>query len=110
MNAPANINADLGNIAIEQELLGAVLITNSAFDVIERLVSAEHFYERLNGQLFEAFARVRLIRAMRGKDFDRDDPVQTGIASAVNLSHPTCAQQDRNLIRPQSSASCEWHE
>ena len=58
MNAPANINADLGNIAIEQELLGAVLITNSAFDVIERLVSAEDFYEPLNGQLFEAFARV----------------------------------------------------
>jgi replicative DNA helicase len=58
MNAPANINADLGNTAIEQELLGAVLITNSAFDVIERLVSAEDFYEPLNGQLFEAFARV----------------------------------------------------
>src|SRR4030081_2018036 len=58
MNAPANINADVGNTAIEQELLGAVLITNSAFDVIERLVSAEDFYEPLNGQLFEAFARV----------------------------------------------------
>jgi replicative DNA helicase len=58
MNAPANINADLGNVAIEQELLGTVLITNSAFDVIERLVSAEDFYEPLNGQLFEAFARV----------------------------------------------------
>jgi replicative DNA helicase len=58
MNAPANINADLGNVAIEQELLGAALIKNSAFDVIERLVSAEDFYEPLNGQLFEAFARV----------------------------------------------------
>jgi replicative DNA helicase len=58
MNAPANINADLGNVAIEQELLGSVLITNSAFDVIDRLVSAEDFYEPLNGQLFEAFARV----------------------------------------------------
>src|ERR1700676_3749428 len=58
MNAPAKIDADLGNVAIEQELLGAALITNSAFDVIERLVSAEDFYESLNGQLFEAFARV----------------------------------------------------
>jgi replicative DNA helicase len=59
MNALAKIDdADLGNVAIEQELLGTILITNSAFDIIERLVSAGDFYEPLNGRLFEAFASV----------------------------------------------------
>jgi replicative DNA helicase len=60
MNAPASIdNAALYSLQLEQEVLGSVLIANSAFDVIERTVSAGDFYEPLHAQLFEAFASVR---------------------------------------------------
>lgn len=60
MNAPANIDdAALYSLQLEQEVLGSVLIANSAFDVIERVVSAGDFYEPLHAQLFEAFASVR---------------------------------------------------
>jgi replicative DNA helicase len=60
MNAPANIDsATLHSIELEQEILGAVLVTNSALEIIEREVSAEDFSEPLHGQLFETFANVR---------------------------------------------------
>ena len=58
MNAPANINhAALCNIELEQEILGSV-VTHSAFEVIERAVSAGDFSEPLHSQLFETFASV----------------------------------------------------
>ena len=58
MNAPANINqAALCNIELEQEVLGAALISSS-FEVIERAVSASDFSEPLHSQLFETFAAV----------------------------------------------------
>jgi DnaB helicase-like protein len=54
MNAPANIDhSALCSIELEQEILGAVLVTNSALEIIEREVSAEDFSEPLHGQLFE---------------------------------------------------------
>jgi replicative DNA helicase len=60
MNAPANIDdASLYSLQLEQEVLGSVLIANSAFDAIERVVSAGDFYESLHSQLFETFAIVR---------------------------------------------------
>jgi replicative DNA helicase len=60
MNAPANIDhAAVSSIELEQEILGAVLVTNSALEIIEREVSAEDFSEPLHGQLFETFASVR---------------------------------------------------
>jgi replicative DNA helicase len=59
MNAPANIDrAALCNIELEQEVLGAVLVANSVFDVIERAVSADDFSEPLHSQLFEVFANI----------------------------------------------------
>jgi replicative DNA helicase len=59
MNAPANINhAAPCSIELEQEVLGAALITNAAFEVIERTVSASDFSEPLHSQLFETFASV----------------------------------------------------
>jgi replicative DNA helicase len=60
MNAPLNIDrAAVSSIELEQEILGAVLVTNSALEIIEREVSAEDFSEPLHGQLFETFANVR---------------------------------------------------
>ena len=60
MNAPANIDlATLQSIEIEQEILGAVLVANSALEIIEREVSAEDFSELLHGQIFETLASVR---------------------------------------------------
>jgi replicative DNA helicase len=59
MNAPANIDhAALCSIDLEQEVLGAALVTNRAFEVIERAVSAGDFSEPLHSQIFEAFASV----------------------------------------------------
>ena len=60
MNAPANIDsATLHSIELEQEILGAVLVTNSALEIIEREVSAGDFFEPLHSEIFEAFGRVR---------------------------------------------------
>jgi replicative DNA helicase len=60
MNAPANIDrAALHNIEIEQGALGAVLLYNAAFDIIEREVSAGDFFEPLHSEIFEAFGRLR---------------------------------------------------
>src|ERR1700737_5514540 len=59
-SAPANIDhATLCSIELEQEILGAALVANSAVEVIEREVSAEDFSEPLHGQIFETFANVR---------------------------------------------------
>ncbi len=60
MNALAKIDdAALCSIELEQEVLGAALVTNSAFEVIERAVSADDFSEPLHSQLFETFAKAR---------------------------------------------------
>ncbi len=60
MNALAKVDhPSLCSIDLEQEVLGAALITNSALDVIERTISAGDFSESLHSQIFEAFARVR---------------------------------------------------
>jgi replicative DNA helicase len=59
MNALVKIDdAALGSIELEQEVLGAALVTNSAFDVIERAVSAGDFSEPLHSQLFETFTNI----------------------------------------------------
>jgi replicative DNA helicase len=60
MNALAKIDdAALCSIELEQEVLGAALVQNSAFEVIERAVSADDFSEPLHSQLFETFAKAR---------------------------------------------------
>src|SRR5258705_12099240 len=57
---PANIDhAALCSIELEQEVLGAVLVTNSALEITEREVSAEDFSEPLHRQLIETLASVR---------------------------------------------------
>jgi replicative DNA helicase len=52
-------HAAVSNIDLEQEVLGTALVTNSAFDVIERALSAGDFSESLHSQIFETFASVR---------------------------------------------------
>jgi replicative DNA helicase len=60
MNAPANINsATLHSIELEQEILGAVLLKNSVFDVIENKLTASDFFEPLHSQIFDAIANLR---------------------------------------------------
>jgi replicative DNA helicase len=60
MNTAAQFNqASLYSVAIEQALLGAILNANSVFDVIEPLVSADDFGERLHAQLFDTIANAR---------------------------------------------------
>jgi hypothetical protein len=60
MNAPANIDsATLHSIELEQEILGAVLVNNSVFDVIESKLTASDFFEPLHSEIFDAIAKVR---------------------------------------------------
>jgi replicative DNA helicase len=60
MNAPANIDsATLHSIELEQEILGAVLVNNNVFDVIESKLTAFDFFEPLHSEIFDAIAKVR---------------------------------------------------
>jgi replicative DNA helicase len=60
MNAPANIDsATLHSIELEQAILGAVLVNNSVFDVIENKLTASDFFEPLHCEIFDAIAKVR---------------------------------------------------
>jgi replicative DNA helicase len=60
MNALVKIDsADLHNIEVEQEALGAVLVHAQALEIIEREISAGDFFEPLHSEIFEAFQRVR---------------------------------------------------
>jgi replicative DNA helicase len=60
MNAPANIDgATLHSIELEQAVLGAVLVNNSVFDVIESKLTASDFFEPLHSEIFDAIAKVR---------------------------------------------------
>src|SRR5258705_13214605 len=60
MNAPPNIDsATLHSIELEQELLGAVLVNNNVFDVIESKLTASDFFEPLHSEIFDAIAKVR---------------------------------------------------
>jgi replicative DNA helicase len=60
MNAPANIDsATLHSIELEQEILGAVLVNDNVFDVIESKLSASDFFEPLHSEIFDAIAKVR---------------------------------------------------
>jgi replicative DNA helicase len=63
MNALVSINKienlSTGDLLLEQELLGSILITDSVFAIIEPLVSASDFVEPLHSQLFETFANIR---------------------------------------------------
>ena len=49
------------NIEAEQGLLGAILINNEAFGVVERMIEPEHFFEPIHQQIYGATAG--LIRA-----------------------------------------------
>ena len=44
-----------------------------------------------------------------GEDLKGNGAVETCIAGAVDFSHPTRAQQDRDLVRTKSRACCEGH-
>jgi replicative DNA helicase len=59
MNAPDIDRAALCSIELEQEVLGAALVNNLAFETIERAVSAGDFFDPLHAQLLEAFRSVR---------------------------------------------------
>jgi len=64
MNAHVNIDsATLHNIDLEQEILGSVIINNSAFDVIDSKLTAADFFEPLHCTIFDA---IRSVHASHG--------------------------------------------
>lgn len=49
----------LHNIEAEQQLLGALFIKNSAYDLISNILTTDHFYDPLHGRIFGAIkARI----------------------------------------------------
>jgi replicative DNA helicase len=59
MNALAKIDdAAIGNVDIEQELLGALIMSDRAIDLIERDLSAGDFSDSLLSQIYETIVRV----------------------------------------------------
>ncbi len=84
--SPVNINAKdaqeelalvPSNIEAERALLGALLVNNDIFDRIADRVSAAHFYDPLNGRIFELISkRIQnnaLASAITIKAFLQDD-------------------------------------
>jgi len=49
------------NLAAEQALLGAIFINNEALDVLRVPIEANHFYEPIHQQIFDAAASLRAI-------------------------------------------------
>ena len=69
--------------------------------VIER---GEHF-----GFTLEAREPIRIRRDGFGQDLQRDIPLQSRIARAIDLAHAARAQGGLDFIRPESSAGTEGH-
>lgn len=59
MNAQdTNIRAVPENVPAEQALLGAILLNNASFDVINRLLEPQHFYEPLHQRVYEVIGQT----------------------------------------------------
>lgn len=52
MNAQTPIRELPNNQEAEQALLGAILVNNQCFDLVGRIVSAEHFFEPIHREIF----------------------------------------------------------
>ena len=52
--------------------------------------------------LLEAAQAVRIIRDLRGQHFDRDVPVQSRIAGAIDLAHAPGSEECDYLMRAES--------
>jgi hypothetical protein len=50
------------------------------------------------GFSFKAQLANRIIRKLFRKDFDRNGAIQTNVTSAVDFTHPTCAEGRTNFI------------
>src|SRR5258705_3260161 len=46
------------DISCEQQLIGAVLMNNDAFEIVQEIVGPEHFYEGIHQQLYEICATL----------------------------------------------------
>ena len=65
--------------------------------------------ERL-GLTFEAPFQLRIGGNMLGKDFDRHDAIEAGVAGFVHLTHPAGTDGGLDLIWAQTSAGLRGHE
>jgi hypothetical protein len=59
--------------------------------------------------LDEATAAVLVTDAVRRQHFDRDFAIQSRIAGAIHLAHPTCADEGQDLVRPECRTGRERH-
>jgi replicative DNA helicase len=99
MNAPANIDhSALSSIDLEQEILGAVLVSNSALEIIEREVSADDFSEPTHKAIFETIVSVYHTRGMvspvlviAGMGGDKNAIIAEGVTLGVYIARLAAA-------------------
>lgn len=71
------------NVDAETALLGAIMVANRSYELVKHIVRAEHFYEPINGRLYQAMAdlieagRIADHVTMRGV-YDAEPGVNSG--------------------------------
>ena len=58
---------------------------------------------------FEASKPIGIEDEGLGQDFQRDAAVQRGVAGAIDLSHPACANGREDFVRAEADAGSERH-
>ncbi len=61
------------------------------------------------GLTIEALAELRIGGQRFGQDLDRDGAIETCVARAIDLAHPTGAQRRDELVRAQARAGLQGH-
>lgn len=78
------------NIEAEQSLLGAILLNNEAYRLIQKYVSHEHFYEPLHQNIFHSMAQLldagKLVDVRLLKSFIPNDLVAPGMTASEYLA------------------------
>jgi hypothetical protein len=57
----------------------------------------------------EPLAQLRVGGELRRQHLDRDDPIEPGVARAIDLTHAARPKRRDNLIRPESNAGRHGH-
>ena len=57
----------------------------------------------------EALPRGKISGQVRRKDFDGDGALKPCVSGLVDLTHPPCADEGKDLVRPEGRACLERH-
>ncbi len=89
-DAEPEIRQSPHNIEVEQALLGAILINNEARDRVTGFLLTEHFYDPVNGRIYDALDRLinmgKTVSAVTLKTFFDDDEQIGGLSITQYLA------------------------